>query len=237
MLRHLAPPYRVCGDIKSAPRQKGDVVLPTWLPLKFRIRLEPPTYNVTPPEMKRDARPPKASSRFEQQISAGARENPKLPQMILAPQPEMHPAQLEEQLQAHPEQREAQRMLARDVTEMVHGADQVTRAERAAGVLFGGSLAEASVDDILLVFDDVPSITLSASALECGVANTEIAVTSGLAASKGEAARLIKQGGLYVNDRRLTDERGTITFADAIGRAVIVLRKGQRERRIVKIQK
>ena len=145
--------------------------------------------------------------------------------------------QLGEQLQAHPEQREAQRALARDVTEMVHGADQAARAERAAGVLFGGSLAEASVDDILLVFDDVPSITLSASALESGVASTEIAVTTGLAASKGEAARLIKQGGLYVNDRRLTDERGTITFADAIGRAVIVLRKGQRERRIVKIQK
>ena len=150
-------------------------------------------------------------------------------------QPEL--AEIEQGVNSRPEQREAQRMLARDVTEMVHGADQVTRAERAAGVLFGGSLAEASVDDILLVFDDVPSITLSASALECGVANTEIAVTSGLAASKGEASRLIKQGGLYVNDRRLTDERGTITFADAIGRAVIVLRKGQRERRIVKIQK
>ncbi len=73
--------------------------------------------------------------------------------------------------------------------------------------------------------------------MERGVAAAELAVTAGLAASKGEAGRLIKQGGLYVNDRRLTDERGLVTMADAIGGAVIVLRKGQRERRIVKIER
>jgi tyrosyl-tRNA synthetase len=103
-------------------------------------------------------------------------------------------------------------------------------------VLFGGLLAEASVDDILMVFDDAPSITVSAAALEAGVSAAELAVTTGLAASKAEAGRLIKQGGLYVNDRRFTDERGAITIADAISRSVVVLRKGQRERRIVKIQ-
>jgi tyrosyl-tRNA synthetase len=146
-------------------------------------------------------------------------------------------AQLERELKAHPEQRAAHRALARDVTEMVHGADQVARVERAAAVLFGGSIAAASVDDILMVFDDAPSVTMKASAFEAGVAATELAVTTGLAASKGEAARLIKQGGLYVNDRRLTDERGSITMADAIGGALIVLRKGQRERRIVKIER
>jgi tyrosyl-tRNA synthetase len=145
-------------------------------------------------------------------------------------------AELERAVDGQPERREAQRTLARNVTEMVHGADQVARAERAAAVLFGGSVAEASVEDILMVFDDVPSITMSAAAFEAGVAASEVAVTSGLAASKGEAGRLIKQGGLYVNDRRLTDDRGQITMADAIGRSVIVLRKGQRERRIVRIQ-
>ena len=149
-------------------------------------------------------------------------------------QPEI--GELEQALEARPEQREAQRALARDVTEMVHGADQVARAERAAGVLFGGPLAQASVDDILMVFDDAPSITMKAAALEAGVSAAELAVTTGLAASKAEAGRLIKQGGLYVNDRRFTDDRGTITMADALSRSVIVLRKGQRERRIVKIQ-
>jgi tyrosyl-tRNA synthetase len=143
---------------------------------------------------------------------------------------------LEQAMSEHPERREAQRQLARDVTEFVHGSDHVHRAERASGVLFGGPLSEASADDIRMVFEDVPSITLKESALEAGVAAVELAVMSGIAASKGEAARLIKQGGFYVNDRRLTDERAQITIADAIGRSVIVLRKGQRERRLVKIQ-
>jgi tyrosyl-tRNA synthetase len=152
----------------------------------------------------------------------------------LRTQPEI--AELEQAVKSQPEQRQAQRALARDVTEMVHGADHVKGVERAAAVLFGGALAEASADDILMVFDDAPSITMSAAALKAGVPAAEVAVTTGLAASKAEAGRLIKQGGLYVNDRRFSDERGRLSLADAIGNAVIVLRKGQRERRIIKIQ-
>ena len=150
--------------------------------------------------------------------------------------PEDEIAELDRETREHPERREAQRALARELTAMVHSPDHVARAERAAGVLFAGSLAGASVEDILLVFDDAPSVTVARGTLEAGMAATELAVFAGLAASKGEAARLIKQGGMYVNDRRLNDERGPVTMADAIGGAVIVLRKGQRERRIVKIQ-
>ena len=144
-------------------------------------------------------------------------------------------AQLEREMKEHPERRDAQRELARAVTAMVHNPDQVARAERASVVLFGGPLASAELEDILMVFDDAPSISVSAASLQKGIGSAELAVTAGLAASKGEAGRLIKQGGLYVNDRRLTDERGHVTMADAIGQSVIVLRKGQRERRIVKI--
>ena len=145
-------------------------------------------------------------------------------------------AELERESGAHPERREAQRELARDVTATVHGPNQVARAERAGAVLFGGSFAGVLAEDILMVLDDAPSVVVPAVSLEAGVAATELAVLAGLAASKGEAARLIKQGGLYVNDRRLSDERGLVTLADAIGRSVIVLRKGQRERRIVKVE-
>jgi tyrosyl-tRNA synthetase len=125
--------------------------------------------------------------------------------------------------------------LEREVTAMVHSSEQVARAERAASVLFGGSLKEAAVEDILTVFDDAPSISIPTTTVESGIGAAELAVLAGLAASKGEAGRLIKQGGLYANDRRLED-RGVVTMADAIGRAVIVLRKGQRERRIVRLE-
>jgi tyrosyl-tRNA synthetase len=141
---------------------------------------------------------------------------------------------LERTLTEAPEQREAQRTLAREVTTMVHGVDELGRAEGASKVLFGGSLAEASVDDILTVFDDVPATELSVDELSAFQANG-LVTHAGLAASKGEATRLIKQGGIYFNDRRVTDERSAVTVDDAIGGRVIVLRKGQRDRRIVKI--
>ena len=141
---------------------------------------------------------------------------------------------LQQGLEMAPEKREAQRTLAREVTSLVHGADELDRAERASTVLFGGALADASAEDILLVFDDVPAVELRAAEL-AGFAANALVTHAGLAASKGEATRLIKQGGIYVNDRRVTDERSAVTVDDAIGGRVIVLRKGQRERRVVKI--
>ena len=133
-----------------------------------------------------------------------------------------------------PQQRDAQRTLAREVTTMVHGPDELDRAERASTVLFGGSLSDASVEDILMVFEDVQSVTMTKAELE-KLTTAELVTRTLLAASKGEATRLIKQGGIYMNDRRVTDERGAVNVNDAIGGRVIVLRKGQRDRRVVRI--
>jgi tyrosyl-tRNA synthetase len=141
---------------------------------------------------------------------------------------------LEKTVAEAPEQREAQRTLAREVASMVHGPDERDRAERASKVLFGGSLDGASVDDILMVFDDVPTAEITRDEL-LRLTMSTLVTFAGLAASKGEATRLIKQGGIYMNDRRVTDERGAITLNDAISGRVIVLRKGQRDRRVVKI--
>ena len=144
-------------------------------------------------------------------------------------------AALESAVAEAPQKREAQRTLAREVTRAVHGESELGKAERASSVLFGGTLAEASLDDILTVFDDVPSIDVPRASLEAGMALTELVVASGLATSKGEAARLVKQGGVYVNDTRAADERGRVTIADALAAQVIVLRKGARERRLVRV--
>jgi tyrosyl-tRNA synthetase len=143
---------------------------------------------------------------------------------------------LHHEVQRAPEAREAQRVLAREVTTMVHGVEQMQSAERASAVLFGSSLANATADEILAVFDDVPAVEIERATLMSGVATVELAVTSGLAASRGEATRLIKQGGLYMNDQRVTEERGRVTVEHAIDGRVIVLRKGQRERRLVVVR-
>src|SRR3954469_21065784 len=59
-----------------------------------------------------------------------------------------------------PEKREAQRVLAREVTALVHGNEQVTRAEHASSLLFGEDIATLDADDVLAVFEDVPSTEL-----------------------------------------------------------------------------
>ena len=137
-----------------------------------------------------------------------------------------------------PEQREAQRALAAAVTRLVHGEAELARAVRATAVLFGGALSDAAPEDVLTVFDDVPSIDLPWTALDgVGLSGADAAVQSGLTTSKGEANRLIKQGGLYVNDRRLGEGASQITSGDLIGGRVLVLRKGQRERRVIRVSR
>ncbi len=138
-------------------------------------------------------------------------------------------------LQEAPEAREAPRTLAREVTRLVHGETELARAERASAVLYGGSVAEATVDDLLMVFEDVPSQTITAEAAREGVASTALLVMAGLAASKSEASRLIKQGGVYLNDVRLTDERGLVTISQAIEGKLFVLRKGRRQTHLVSV--
>src|SRR2546426_3181280 len=139
---------------------------------------------------------------------------------------------------AAPEVREAQRTLAREVTTLVHGAEQVSRAERASAVLFGEDIATLPADDVLAVFDDVPSSTVAPEKLEdSGVAVVELLADSGLAASKSEATRLIRSGGVYVNNRRVSDERARLCARDAIEGRLFVLRKGQKQNHVVRIER
>lgn len=145
---------------------------------------------------------------------------------------------LERELAAAPEKRVAQRELAREVTRLVRGDEAVARAERASAILFGGSMVDAKADDVLEVFADVPSTEIEAERFAApGLAITEVMSLTGLAASKGEAARLIKGGGVYLNDERVTDERGRLTLEQAIDGRLFVLRKGQRSRHVVRVRR
>jgi len=144
--------------------------------------------------------------------------------------------QLEETTRTAAERREAQRVLAREVTRMVHGDEPVARAERASGVLFGEDISTLPADDVLSVFDDVPSSTVTADKLAGeGVGVVDLLASSGLAASRGEATRLIRGGGVYVNNRRVTDEKARLSSADAIEGRLFVLRKGAKQNHVVKV--
>ena len=133
-----------------------------------------------------------------------------------------------------PERREAQRTLAREVTTLVHGSDQVVRAERAAAVLFDDRVTSADVADVLMVFADAPSTELALPG--DGMPLVEMLAAVKLAASRSEATRLVKSGGVYVNNVRATDERARLRVTDAIGGQVILLRKGRKDQHVVKVR-
>ncbi len=140
-------------------------------------------------------------------------------------------------IETAPEKREAQRVLAREVTKLVHGQDQLERAERTSTVLFGEDITTLPVADLLDVFGDAPSTDLARAEAEGdGVALVDLLVRAGLAPSKGEARRLVQSGGVYVNNRRQADVAARVRVAEAIGGQLFVLRRGQRQQHIVRVQ-
>ena len=141
---------------------------------------------------------------------------------------------LEQATREKPEAREAQRALAREVTTLVHGREQVSRVERAASVLFADNMATADVNDVLMVLADAPSTEMTLP--DRGISLVELLATVKLASSRSEATRLIKSGGVYVNNVRATDEKAQLTTADAIAGQVIVLRKGRRDQHVVRLR-
>jgi len=142
-------------------------------------------------------------------------------------------ADFEVETAREPERRHAQRALAREVTELVHGADAVRQAESAARVLFSGNISGLSVDQLLRVFTSVPSSTMPFAA--AGWPIGELLVLSRVTASKGEATRLIRNGGIYVNGRRVTDEKLCLRPDDAVDGQLFVVRKGKRENFLIRI--
>jgi tyrosyl-tRNA synthetase len=144
-------------------------------------------------------------------------------------------ADLEAATRTAPEKREGQRVLAREVTTLVHSADQVVRAERASRVLFGEDFTTMSADEVLAVFDDVPSTELSVEELGPGMGLVELVARVQLAPSKAEARRLVLAGGVYLNNRRMTDPTVTVSRDQAIGGRLFVLRKGQKQNHLVRL--
>jgi tyrosyl-tRNA synthetase len=135
-----------------------------------------------------------------------------------------------------PEKREAQRVLARDVTARVHGGDQVTRAEQASTVLFDEDIATLKADDVLAVFADVPSTEIPAEAFDAeGIGVVDLVARVQLAPSKAEARRLVQSGGVYVNNRRVADPQARLMRNQAIDGRLFVLRKGQKQNHLVRL--
>lgn len=112
---------------------------------------------------------------------------------------------------------EAKRVLAYEVTRLVHGEEEAARAQEAAAALFGGGALAGSV----------PTTQITAEQLAQDARVTTLAFLCGLCASKGEARKLVQGGGLTVGEEKVTDVNAVLT-AEQIGAEGILLRKGKK---------
>jgi len=125
--------------------------------------------------------------------------------------------------------RVAQRRLAVELTGLVHGGDGLAAAERATAAFFGAEIDDLTDAQLAEVFADVPSKELPRARLdEEGIPIIDALVESSLAKTKGEARRVIGQGGCYVNNRRVDGIERCLGPDDLVGESTIVLRSGKK---------
>lgn len=135
---------------------------------------------------------------------------------------------------ARPELRVGHKILAAEVTRLVHGEDELQKVILASQALFGGAdLATADVGTLI-------EATASAPTTEVDLANVpqiaELLVTLGLATSKGDAGRLMKGGGFYINNQQM--DAGSVPTLSAdyfLGGRLCILRKGKKSYATVRV--
>ncbi|HNC24945.1 MAG TPA: tyrosine--tRNA ligase [Opitutaceae bacterium] len=138
-------------------------------------------------------------------------------------------AALDAELKANPGARAAQKALARELTQLVHGADALAGAIKASEILFGGSLEGISESVFADVVGEVPTKPLERAKLDgAGTALTDLLVHAGLCPSKGQARKDVEGGGIYVNNVRAAEAGRMVTSADLLFGKHVLLRKGKR---------
>ncbi len=119
---------------------------------------------------------------------------------------------------------DAKDILAYELTKLVHGEEEADKARAASRSLFGGAAG-----------GDVPTVTIGEDALRDGSADVLTLLTlSGLVPSRSEARRAVEQGGVTVNDVKVTDTRASYT-ADVL-REGVMLRRGKKSYKKVVLQ-
>ena len=134
---------------------------------------------------------------------------------------------LEADAASQPEQRLGQRALAGELTSLVHGADAAEDAIAASRALFGqGELAELDARTLEVALAEVPHASLPAAGELPPL--LDLIVSSGLVDSRGAAKRALAEGGIYLNNRRVTDGVVPVARSELLHGRWLVLRRGKR---------
>lgn len=120
---------------------------------------------------------------------------------------------------------QAKEVLAYEITKIVHGEEEAKKAQEASKALFTGGLRS----------DDIPTSFYSESELNAGIDLITLMVNSKLAPTRSEARRLIQQGGVMVNDVKVTDVGQKFTTADLDSDGALLIKKGKKGYHQIKI--
>ena len=146
---------------------------------------------------------------------------------------------LEKLLAAHaenPAKRALQRHLDRELTTLLHGEAAVEAAEAASAALFSGDVASIGPEMLGDVFADVPTVDEPVSRLDGdGWPVVDLLIAAGLAKSKREAREHLGNGAVLVDGAKATAE-ATVTSADLLHGAVVLVRRGRREWRVARFR-
>ena len=112
---------------------------------------------------------------------------------------------------------EAKKGLAFEITKMIHGEEEATKAAEAAAALFAGGGAS----------QNVPTFEIAADELAADGRITTLLASAGLCKSRGEARKMVESGAVAVNEEKVTDIDLTVT-ADMVGADGLMLRKGKK---------
>ena len=137
-------------------------------------------------------------------------------------------ADLERQIAEEPHRRAAQRALAEEVTRLVHGEEALANAVRASQAMFGGDLKGLDNATLQDVFSEVPSSDLPRTTLTGDRPLLDVLVECGAFQSKGEARRMVANGGLYLNNERVDSADAKLTEQSLCSSTIAVVRKGKK---------
>jgi len=129
--------------------------------------------------------------------------------------------------QANPGARSAHRALAQEVTEYIHGEEIATKVEEASRALFGQSeIRDLDRNTLMSAIAELPRVEIASGA---EISLIDAMTAASLVDSKSAARRIIKEGGAYINNAKITDEAAMITASDLLHGEVALLRKGKRD--------
>ena len=136
-----------------------------------------------------------------------------------------------EEHKKEPHLRTLQKLLAKEITIMVHGKQEYDNAVEASGILFGNSTSDAlrRLDEktFLAVFDGVPQFNLSKTKLGGNIIDL-LAVETSVFQSKGECRKMIQANGLSINKDKFSDINGVLNSGNLIEGKYILVQKGKK---------